>query len=205
MTTVEEKIKQAAIKEFSRYGFAGARVDRIAKTAKINKAMIYYHFRSKEKLYEDILSILADGINNSLKNIISDGNLDKNKLYSIVSVYIDFICTLDPDFVKVMLRELSSGGKYFRKIVFIKTLQPLSFLLAQNITKEINNKVFRQLNPFYLIIQTIGSIVFFNMLKINLHGTDLYNIIFKENNIEEFKQNLLAVMQNGIEFKEGTE
>jgi TetR/AcrR family transcriptional regulator len=203
MSTTEEKIIQSAVKEFSNYGFAGARVDRIAKLGKINKAMIYYHFKSKEKLYETILSIFAEGINKSLENIIRNGNVNKEELYSITSVFIEHMCNLDPDFVKMMLREISSGGKFFRKIIFPKTLQPLSSLLTENITREIENKVIRPLNPFYLIIQVLGSIMFLNIAKINLHGTDLYEILFKENYIEEFKQNLIEILQHGIEFKEG--
>ena len=45
----------AATEEFSQYGQAGARIDRIAKRAGVNKAMIYYHFHSKEKLYQSII------------------------------------------------------------------------------------------------------------------------------------------------------
>jgi TetR/AcrR family transcriptional regulator len=205
MNTTEEKIIQSAIKEFSNYGFAGARVDRIARTAKINKAMIYYHYRSKEKLYEKILTIFSEGINKSLENIIQDGRIDKYKLYSIASVYIEHICRLDPDFVRIMLREISSGGKYFRKIIFPKTLQPISSLLTENITREIKNKAIRPLNPFYLIIHIIGSTIFFNMIKIHLNGTDLYKVLFKENYIEEFKQNLIGILQHGIELREGVQ
>ena len=45
---------EAAIDEFAEHGFSGARVDRIAHRAGVNKAMIYYHFSSKEKLYQSI-------------------------------------------------------------------------------------------------------------------------------------------------------
>ncbi len=44
--------------------------------------------------------------------------------------------------------------------------------------------------------------MFLNMAKINLNGTDLYKILFKENYIEEFKQNLIEILQHGIELKE---
>lgn len=47
----KEDILQAAIAEFSRFGLAGARVDRIASTTRTTKRMLYYYFRSKEQLY----------------------------------------------------------------------------------------------------------------------------------------------------------
>ncbi len=205
MIKTEEKIIQAAIKEFSQHGFAGARVDRIARLAKINKAMIYYHYRSKEDLYEAILSIFADGITRSVGDIIRKDKIEKEDLYSIISVFTDYICGVDSDFVKIMLREISSGGKYFRKIIFPKTLQPISSVLIENIIKKIDSKLIRPLNPFYLIVQILGSIIFFNIMKIHLHGTEMYKIIYKENYVEEFKQNLITIIQDGIELKEAAE
>ena len=50
-----ERILQAAMAEFSAYGVAGARVDRIAKTAGANKNLIYVYFESKEKLFTTVL------------------------------------------------------------------------------------------------------------------------------------------------------
>lgn len=50
-----ERILEAAMAEFSTYGIAGARVDRIAKTAGCNKNMIYIYFDNKETLFSTIL------------------------------------------------------------------------------------------------------------------------------------------------------
>lgn len=50
-----ERILEAALAEFSAYGIAGARVDRIAKTAGCNKNLIYIYFESKEKLFTTTL------------------------------------------------------------------------------------------------------------------------------------------------------
>ncbi|MGO1070701.1 TetR family transcriptional regulator [Lysobacter sp. CA199] len=50
-----ERILEAAMAEFSAYGIAGARVDRIAKTAGCNKNLIYIYFESKEALFTTIL------------------------------------------------------------------------------------------------------------------------------------------------------
>jgi AcrR family transcriptional regulator len=45
------RILQAAIVEFSAHGMAGARTEAIAKSARVNKALLYYYFKSKEDLY----------------------------------------------------------------------------------------------------------------------------------------------------------
>jgi AcrR family transcriptional regulator len=50
-----ERIMEAATAEFSAYGIAGARVDRIAKTAGCNKNLIYIYFENKETLFTTVL------------------------------------------------------------------------------------------------------------------------------------------------------
>ena len=50
-----ERILHAALKEFSARGFAGARVDAIARRARINKRMLYHYFGDKEALFREIL------------------------------------------------------------------------------------------------------------------------------------------------------
>ena len=50
-----DQILAAAAAEFADRGFAGARVDRIARRARVNKAMLYYHFGSKQRLYRTLL------------------------------------------------------------------------------------------------------------------------------------------------------
>jgi AcrR family transcriptional regulator len=50
-----ERILEAATAEFSAYGIAGARVDRIAKTAGCNKNLIYIYFENKETLFTTVL------------------------------------------------------------------------------------------------------------------------------------------------------
>ncbi|SEP41807.1 TetR/AcrR family transcriptional regulator [Propionispora vibrioides] len=51
----KERILEAAMEEFSSYGIAGARVDRIAKKANCNKNMIYIYFENKETLFTTVL------------------------------------------------------------------------------------------------------------------------------------------------------
>ena len=50
-----ERILSAALKEFAAKGFAGARVDTIARRAAINKRMLYHYFGDKEALFLEVL------------------------------------------------------------------------------------------------------------------------------------------------------
>ena len=57
-----ERIFRAAAGEFAARGFAGGNVDRIATAAGVNKAMIYYHFKSKAALYRAILRDMFEAV-----------------------------------------------------------------------------------------------------------------------------------------------
>jgi TetR/AcrR family transcriptional regulator len=48
-------ILDAAVREFAREGVAGARTDAIAKSAGVNKALLYYYFKDKEAIYQAVL------------------------------------------------------------------------------------------------------------------------------------------------------
>ena len=87
------RILKIAEKIFSEVGFDGARVDDIAKKAGVNKALIYYYFKSKNEILETILSNLFEEAKNmivqsarNIPDISSDDNYRK-----LFDTYIDFI------------------------------------------------------------------------------------------------------------------
>ncbi|MET0628114.1 MAG: TetR family transcriptional regulator [Acidimicrobiia bacterium] len=56
----KRRILDAALREFSDKGIAGARVDAIAERAGVNKRMLYYYFGSKQGLFHEILQRRID-------------------------------------------------------------------------------------------------------------------------------------------------
>jgi AcrR family transcriptional regulator len=71
-TETKRRLMQAAVDEFARYGLAGARVDRIADTAKANKRSIYMHFGTKEELFD---KVVADSMLKLAESIAFTGDL----------------------------------------------------------------------------------------------------------------------------------
>lgn len=196
--TTEEKIRKAALREFSLYGFEGARVDRIAQKARINKAMIYYHYKGKENLYESLLSEFYTTILPRTVGVIPRDKGPEEKMELLISNFIDYIKDLDQDFVRMMLRELSSGGKYFKKLLLPNVIVPMMKIIGDIFADGIQKGVFKPIIPHYTFIQTIGSIVFSNAIRITLSDTDAGKLIFKDDFFEGFKKNLLTIMKTGI-------
>ncbi len=56
----EDQIIEAAHKVFQEEGYAGARMQKIADTANINKGLLHYYFKSKDKLFFTIFSTAVE-------------------------------------------------------------------------------------------------------------------------------------------------
>jgi TetR/AcrR family transcriptional regulator len=196
--STENKIKKAALREFAQFGLEGARVDRIAQEAKINKAMIYYHFKSKEDLYESLLSEFYGEIFPRIIEKLPQDKGPEEKLDAIVSYFIDLISGLDQDFIRMMLRELSSGGKYFKKLMLPNVIIPMMSIVQKLFTEGMQQGTFKKIVPHLTFIQMLGSIVFTNAIRVTLSDTDFGKLIFQDDFFEVYKKNLLTVMKTGI-------
>src|ERR1700704_5465288 len=67
-------ILRAAAQEFAEHGIAGARIDAIARQAKVNKALLYYYFKDKETLYGAVLDDAFSGLKATVFRVL-DGSL----------------------------------------------------------------------------------------------------------------------------------
>ena len=120
-----EKIIEAAIIEFATYGYDGARIDRIADEAEINKAMIYYHFKGKEALYCHILITVVDGIYSNVMRLVDERLPPDRNLENLVRGYARYLNDFPENYLRIMIREIASGGKYFKKITVPRLIQPV--------------------------------------------------------------------------------
>jgi len=68
-TRTKKLLLKAATDEFAAYGIAGARIDRIAATAGVNKALIYSHFESKDNLFDTVFNEMTS---DSLEKVAFD-------------------------------------------------------------------------------------------------------------------------------------
>ncbi|OZB91252.1 TetR family transcriptional regulator [Paenibacillus sp. XY044] len=90
----KEKILEAAMAEFSAYGIAGARVDRIAKMAKCNKNMIYIYFENKEQLFLTVLEM-------HLTRVYEEFDFTPEDLPGYAAQVFDFMMA-NPDLMRLM-------------------------------------------------------------------------------------------------------
>jgi AcrR family transcriptional regulator len=118
-------VLRAARTEFAAHGFSGAGVDRIAARARVNKAMIYYHFGSKLALYREVLleGFVALTVNARAAIAVPGSAADRLDRYleSLVATVHDH-----PYIVPMMLREMAESGRNLDPV----TLQGVKHLAA---------------------------------------------------------------------------
>ena len=88
----ESRILQAAEKEFFEKGFAGARTASIAEAAGVTHAMLHYYFRTKDKLFERIITEKMNMLEEIVLSAIGDGNLPlEDRIRQGIEHHFDFI------------------------------------------------------------------------------------------------------------------
>jgi len=105
------RIMGAAVRHFAEHGYQGARTQAIADEAGVNKAMIYYHFRSKEHLYEEVLSGPFRMVAGRILPLLAREDLPaRERLMGVVEGYQGFLSE-NPHVRDMVLQELASGGR----------------------------------------------------------------------------------------------
>lgn len=196
--STSEKIHAAAIKEFGQYGFEGARIDRIARKARINKAMIYYHYKNKESLYESILLDLYTQLVSYISKVETNDNNPEGQLDAFIDQLQNFIIHTPEDYVRIMLREISSGGAYFIKLAIPTALIPIIQLFHRMYNNGLQTKKFVSTDPTYTFIHIMGAIFFFNAMRITLKDTDIGTALFSGEHFNRYTNNLSTVIKHGI-------
>jgi AcrR family transcriptional regulator len=102
----------AAAEEFSERGFEAGGVDRIAAKARVNKAMLYYHFGSKRALYVEVLRDMFRAVSEKARAIADGPGAAPDKLDRWIATIIQEAAAR-PWFPPIMLRELASGAPRF--------------------------------------------------------------------------------------------
>jgi TetR/AcrR family transcriptional regulator len=152
-------ILEAAAAEFASRGFAGAGVERIARRASLNKAMIYYHFKSKASLYQVVLSDFLLAVGKGARAILAANQRPEEKMDALIeALAAEFIA--HPYSPPMMMREIAGGGRRLEP----KTLRAMAFLsecTQSIITEGIRTGRFEKVNPMIASFAIIDPIILY--------------------------------------------
>lgn len=157
--TTEEKILSAARDVFKRKGMMGARMQEIADEAGINKALLHYYFRSKEKLFEKVLHETLEESLSSLANVLNEDLPLFEKIERYVQTHISIISKNEflPAFV---IHELNRDPQNLLKFFNSLSKKPDPKIFFGQIEKEIKKGKIRVIRPEHLMANMLAMCVF---------------------------------------------
>jgi TetR/AcrR family transcriptional regulator len=156
-----ERILSAALDEFAERGLAGARVDHIAARAGINKAMIYYHFDSKEALYDHILRALIEAAVADLTQGVTETMALEEALRTMARYHARGLRANDKE-SRIFLRELAAGGERIQSIIpNLAGKEELQAMIVRLMEDGKRAGKYRNVDARQAIISFVGMSVFY--------------------------------------------
>ena len=188
-------ILAAAACEFAEHGIAGARTDAIAREARVNKALLYYYFKSKRGLYEAVLDDHFREFNRRALAVLAAPGAARTVLLRYVSLYFDFISTRHR-YASLYAQMMTARGQPLERLVR-KYFVPRTTAFNKLLERGIRAGEFRRTDARHTAISVVGLIVFYfsaaPVLQVLGHA-DAYTSA----NLTRRKQEVLDFIRHGL-------
>lgn len=150
----------AAVTEFAREGYGGARVDRISKAAKSNDRMLYYYFQSKEKLFNQVIEHCYERLVASEEALVLDLSQPRTALANLVAFNWVYYWE-HPELLSILASENLFKGRHIKNKIR-RAFASSQFAMLERILKSgIEDKVFRPDCDTFLVYMSILSLTYF--------------------------------------------
>jgi TetR/AcrR family transcriptional regulator len=200
----EKIILEAAMDEFIAEGWAGARMQSIADRAGINKPLLHYYFRSKEKLYNrTVYRVMAYFFGFVLGNV--EG---KDSFQEFLRAFIDSVIDETAENSRIplfIMQELSRGGEAIRSIlsqVLSEQNPPVTEVMRNHLIRAMETGEIGPVNPIQFIMSLLGCCLYFVMAEPIImeigKQTDLLGNFDRKRFLEERKEAVFTLLYNGI-------
>lgn len=175
----EEKILNAAQHVFIQKGMDGARMQEIANEAGINKSLLHYYFRTKQKLFEAIFKQVFKQIFPDVKAFIESDQPVHTKLEIFVEKYISLLLR-NPFLPAFILKEIHRDPEFLAAVIKGQGINTDD--LYQMFHREMEAGNIRKMDPHDLIINILGLSIFPFAAK------PLMNIVFFDNDKKAYNE-----------------
>ena len=173
----ETQILEAAEKVFQVKGYSGARMREIADQAGINKGLLHYYFKSKDKLFEAIFTIAFRQMIKKLESIIlKDTPLDV-KINTMVDHYMGFMIK-NPGLPNFVISELNKDPEKFISRHVGNNKKNVFKNFEASIKKEIDADNIKNIDARQLLMN-ITSMIIYPFL-----GRPMFQILFGHDHTE---------------------
>jgi TetR/AcrR family transcriptional regulator len=147
-------ILKAAERIYAECGLAGARTDAIAAAAGVNKALLYYYFKSKEGLYQAVVGSQLQQFQQQAREVLSAKGAAGPILLRYVSYHFDFIGT-HPNYPRIFQRMMMEGDPALELMIREHSV-PLKKQLVAVLERGMRSGEFRRLDKGHTIVSIAG-------------------------------------------------
>ncbi|MEY4930959.1 MAG: HTH-type transcriptional regulator RutR [Bacteroidota bacterium] len=198
--TTEELILDAAMKVFTRKGFAAARMEEIAKEAGINRALLHYYHRDKQTMFNRIFESRFKEFFKGLFVIFESDNIS---LFEKIKRMVDHeINTLmkHPDLARFIITEIAQSPDLLLEYGKKLGVNPRMFIEAfeKQVAKEVSEGVIKPIEGRQLLINIMSLCIYPFVARpiiqtmMSLDETNFYNMA------EQRKKELSEFIINAI-------
>jgi TetR/AcrR family transcriptional regulator len=144
-------IVAAALEEFAQLGLAGARIDEIARAARINKALLYYYFESKEHLYQGVVEQMFVAMTGALRGALSTGDAPREKLLAFLDANFKVLAA-QPAYARLLEQEVDIVKVFLNNFqpdtapIFFRQITPLLNEFRAVLEEGVRTGVFRTID-----------------------------------------------------------
>jgi TetR/AcrR family transcriptional regulator len=162
-TETRSRILEAALTEFAASGLAGARTEQIAAAAGVNKALIYYYFESKEKLYAATLEMVSARVRDRSMAVFLLEASPGERLLRAALHHFDRILT-QREFQSIMQQEmirLHKGEEGELPILAKRIFAPLHAMFQSMVREGIASGELIDVEWLQIVLAALGANVFY--------------------------------------------
>jgi AcrR family transcriptional regulator len=158
-SNTEERILQAARNIFTTKGMAGARMQDIADEAGINKALLHYYFKDKDKLFETVFSEEAQKFFPRINAIFQSEEPLFDKIDKFVAGYIDEMLA-NPYLPWFVMNEINRDPERFMLKIWGKENLPRPGKFLEQMEKEVKKGTIKRVSPLHLLLNLLSMTIF---------------------------------------------
>jgi AcrR family transcriptional regulator len=158
----QKDILDAALAEFADHGLGGARMDRIAERAAVNKRLIYYYFESKESLFLAVLERAYEGIRSAEQRLELTQVEPTEAIRRLIAFTWNYYLE-HPEFLTLLNSENLHRARHLKRSSKIPAMHsPLVQTLADVLERGHKSGLFRAgVDPVQLYISIAGLSYFY--------------------------------------------
>ncbi|WP_097028516.1 TetR/AcrR family transcriptional regulator [Clostridium peptidivorans] len=187
MNKTKKTIFESAIKVFSTYGYSGATMDGIAAQAGLAKGTLYYHFDSKEEIFNYIIEEGMNLIKERIQETVDEQSDSLSKLKALIKVQLNMFYE-QRDFFKVIMSQL--WGQESRQIELREVVNEFIKNIEGYLERAMNDGFIKKGETAFMAYTIFGS----------LCSTAIYELINEDGiNINDIFENITEYILSGIQ------